>query len=83
MRKKLLICMSEIALAEKALVRMTQLAFYKSGRRDFTDKELNEFTNNYMQLGLLEYSLHKVRLELDDWLQKNRINEVEKTEKAP
>lgn len=77
MRKKLLICMSEINLAEKALARMTQLAFYKSGRRDFTTEELNEFTNNYMQLGLLEYSLHKLRLELAEWLRAKHSSKID------
>lgn len=80
MRKKLLICMSEIGLAEQALARMTQLAFYKSERSDFTDEELSEFADNYMQLGLLEYSLHKLRLELTYWLYKKHTSEVDKDE---
>ena len=80
MRKKLLICMNEIGLAEKALARMTQLAFYKSGRSDFTDEELREFTNNYMQLGLLEYSMYKLRLELADWLNTKHSSEIDKAE---
>lgn len=72
MRKKLLLCMSEISLAEEALARMTQLSFYKFGRKDFTDEELSEFINHYMQLGLLEHTLHKVRLELTDWLKADK-----------
>lgn len=72
MRKKLLVCLSEIGLAEKALARMTQMVFYKYGRRDFTDEELSEFTDHYMQLGLLEHTLHKLRLELADWLKASK-----------
>ncbi|SMC98247.1 hypothetical protein [Sporomusa malonica] len=83
MRKKLLICINEVSLAEKALAKMTQMAFYKSGRKDFTADELSEFTNNYMQLGLLEYSLHKLRLELTDWLKTKNTIEGEKTEQDP
>lgn len=82
MRKKLLICINEINLAEKSLARMTQMAFYKSGRKDFTAAELSEFTDNYMQLGLLEYTLHKLRLELADWLKTKKAIEGEETEQA-
>ncbi|SDF15821.1 hypothetical protein [Sporomusa acidovorans] len=68
MRKKLLLCMNELGLAEKALVRMTQLVFYKSGRKDFSNEELEEFTDHYLQLGLLEHTLHKLRMELTEWM---------------
>jgi hypothetical protein len=68
MRKKLLLCMSEISLAERALARMTQMVFNKTDHKELSNKELEEITNHYLQLGFLEHTLHKVRMDLTDWL---------------
>ena len=75
MRKMLLVCMQEFALAEKALARITQIVYYKSSRKDFTPEEWSEFNDHYMQLGLLEYTLNKLRLELSGWLGEKHFDE--------
>lgn len=67
----LLQCMRELSIAEKALARMTQLAFHKSSRKEFTTEEWSEFADNFMQLGFLEHTVHKLRLQLSEWFSKN------------
>lgn len=75
MRKRLLSCMQQIGSTEKALARMTQIVYYKSSRKDFTSEEWSEFNDHFMQLGLLEYTLNKLRLELSGWLGKKHSDE--------